>query len=369
MSDSAPHGPTPTHFRVGVRDNRIDHFEWLPTSAELFASNDPALSDSIRSALTGMPVSLPVEAIACRVRAAIPPNADAGNVWPLPLAIALRQQLTTPDDPNMIGNLSSDEIGSMTASWAELPWRIIFDQPRAVADNLAVDEALTESLIDNDSPPTLRFWLWQEAGVILGRSQSVGNEVDAELAERSGLTLGRRISGGGAMFVEPERVVTYSMTIPESVLVGVSIRSSYELCDAWAVLALRSIGVPAFYVPINDIATPAGKLAGAAQARRRGVVLHHTTMAIDLDSNAVGRLLRHGQAAPSDRGVRSAAKQISPLVKFSELSGDLVQQLLAAGFRAQYGGQVGELTEQELAVADKLRDEKYATDDWVNIVP
>jgi lipoate-protein ligase A len=39
--------------------------------------------------------------------------------------------------------------------------------------------------------------------VVIGRFQPLRNEVDAEAAQRHGIQVVRRISGGGAMFIEP----------------------------------------------------------------------------------------------------------------------------------------------------------------------
>ena len=66
-------------------------------------------------------------------------------------------------------------------------------------------------------------------------------------------------------------------------MAGLTIRQSYEVCEAWVVRGLRQLGVDAHHVPINDIACSEGKIGGAAQARRKGVVLHHTTIAYDMD--------------------------------------------------------------------------------------
>ena len=68
----------------------------------------------------------------------------------------------------------------------------------------------------NPSPPTLRFWGRYLPEVVIGRFQAVSNELDEETARAYGVGILRRTTGGGAMFVEPRDVITYSMCVPLS---------------------------------------------------------------------------------------------------------------------------------------------------------
>ena len=92
-----------------------------------------------------------------------------------------------------------------------------------------------------------------------------------------------------------------------------SFAESYRFFDAWVVAALRELGIDAWYAPLNDIASAAGKIGGAAQARRAGAVLHHTTMAYDMNGALLSQILRVGKEKLSDKGVPSADKRVSPL--------------------------------------------------------
>ena len=46
---------------------------------------------------------------------------------------------------------------------------------------------------------------------------------------------------------------------------GISFADSYAFLDAWVMAALQKVGITAFYVPLNEIATDQGKIGGAAQ--------------------------------------------------------------------------------------------------------
>src|SRR2546430_12490077 len=198
--------------------------------------------------------------------------------------------------------------------------------------HMALDEVLLEQVIGGRRPPTMRLWKWIEPALVIGSHQSVANEVDSAAADDLGFVVTRRMSGGGTMLCEPDRTITYSLYLPETVVAGISFRKSYEVLDSWAVDAFIDMGVPASYREINDIISPRGKIAGAAQARRRGFVLPHTTLAHSMDVEILPRLIRIGRASLSERGVRSAEKAVSPLSWFTRLTCDEVAAHMQAFF-------------------------------------
>ncbi len=115
--------------------------------------------------------------------------------------------------------------------------------------------------------------------MIIGSFQSLKNEVDPEGAAAHHIDVVRRISGGGAMFMEPGNCITYSLVVPTSLVEGLSFERSYSFLDEWVIGALADVGVKAHFVPLNDIASEKGKIGGAAQKRfAAGAVLHHVTM-------------------------------------------------------------------------------------------
>jgi lipoate-protein ligase A len=221
-------------------------------------------------------------------------------------------------------------------------------------------------LLAGSRGPTLRFWEWTEPALVLGSHQVLANEVDREAAAQLGFTVARRMSGGGTMIVEPGRSITYSIYAPESVVAGLSFVDSFARLDAWAVHCLRGLGVPATYRPINDIVSPEGKIGGAAQARRRGFVLHHTAIAHAMDTGIVARLIRIGRERVSPRGVRSAEKEVSPLERWLALDRDQVVAALAACFADRHSALPGALLPEELAAAHALAAARYATLEWID---
>lgn len=263
--------------------------------------------------------------------------------------------------------LSTTELNEKLAPWHHTPWHIIHEVPLSAAMNVALDEVLCQQVTQGHRPSTLRFWRWSEQAVILGRCQSVLNEVDTQVAEKLGIRIVRRMTGGGAMFLQPHGAITYSLYLPENLLTGIPLRQSYQVCESWVIDCLNQLGVDAYHAPLNDIACSMGKIGGAAQARRNGVVLHHTTMAYDMDPGEMVSVLRIGKEKLSDKpAITSAAKRVSPLARQTGLSREAIVTALLEHFHERYGGTMESLRNIELSMANELVTAKYANDVWTN---
>lgn len=253
--------------------------------------------------------------------------------------------------------------------WRQVDWELIPAVPEAPPMNLALDEVLTKTVGRGERRPTLRFWAWSAPCVVLGRFQSVRNEVQIENAREHGVQIVRRISGGGAMFIEPPLAITYSIHVPPSFVEGLSFPQSYAFLDSWVIDALRELGIDAWYAPLNDITSAGGKIGGAAQARRFGGVLHHTTMAYDMDMPAMLRTLRIGQEKLSDKGLRSADKRVGPLRQQTNLPRETIIERMTDSFRRRTSAVDGTVTVDERAEAEDLVTTKFATEDWTYLLP
>jgi lipoate---protein ligase len=257
----------------------------------------------------------------------------------------------------------------MALDLRDATWEVIPYSPHPAHMHMALDEVLLDQVIGGRRPPTMRMWRWTECALVIGSHQSVMNEVDSVAARELGFVVTRRMSGGGTMLCEPDRTITYSMYLPDSLVAGISFRESYAVLDEWAVRAFREMGVPASYREINDIISPRGKIAGAAQARRRGFLLHHTTIAHAMDGDLLPRLIRVGRSNISPRGVRSAEKSVSPLSWFTGLSCGEVARRMTEYFADDFRAQETNLSAQEIELAHHLVTTKYATAAWVNRLP
>ncbi|MYV57332.1 biotin/lipoate A/B protein ligase family protein [Streptomyces sp. SID3212] len=322
-------------------------------AGDFFLEPDEAI-EAIDAALEGAPADTDATALASRIDAALPAGTVMYGLTSEGIAVAVRRALARATD------------------WTDYDWQVIHAAPESPALHMALDEVLTTEVAAGRRPPTLRIWEWGAPAVVIGSFQSLRNEVDPAGAERHGITVVRRISGGGAMFIEPGNTITYSLSVPEALVKGLTFADSYAYLDDWVLGALGDLGVKAWYQPLNDIATDAGKIAGAAQKRvvsGRGAVLHHVTMAYDIDADKMLDVLRIGREKLSDKGTRSAKKRVDPLRRQTGLSREAVIERMIASFRGRYGLTEGRVTEEEMARARELAATKFSSRAWTARVP
>jgi lipoate-protein ligase A len=254
--------------------------------------------------------------------------------------------------------------------WLDHAWHLVHVGPQAPALHMALDDVMLDEVSAGRRPPTLRIWEWAGSAVVMGRFQSLRNEVDAEAARRHGIEVVRRISGGGAMFIEPGNTITYSIVAPASMVEGMTVEQAYAFMDEWVSEALGTLGIQAWYQPLTDIASSVGKIAGAAQARRGGAVLHHVTMAYDIDAARMLEVLRVGREKLSDKGTASAQKRVDPLRSQTGLSREAVIERMVETFRRRHGGLVPDtLRADELDRAHALVRDKFGTPEWTALLP
>jgi len=338
--------------KLVVVDGRVEDglLRDVVLSGDFFLEPDEAL-DWLTQALQDVPVQVSLDDLAARLETA---RRDAVMLGFAPRDVALAVLRA---------------LGRAT-TWEDHAFELVETGPLEPHVQLALDEVLTRQVAEGTRSPSLRIWDWASSAVVLGSYQSVRNEVDSEAADRLGVTVVRRISGGGAMFVEPGNSITYSLYVPTTLVEGLSFAESYAFLDDWVLRGLRGLGIDASYVPLNDIASPQGKIGGAAQKRlAAGAVLHHAMMSYDIDAQKMLDVLRIGREKLSDKGIRSAVKRVDPLRSQTGLPWTEVVDGLLGEFRASYGLTSVDLDDATRAEAEELAATKFSTPEWLLRVP
>ncbi|MCI1902246.1 MAG: lipoate--protein ligase family protein [Bifidobacteriaceae bacterium] len=368
--------------------------------AEWSDGRDADLS-AVEAALVGLPVSLSAPQFEEIVAGALPANLTLVGVDAHGMAFAVaRAAAQCGEGLGLAGSRAAGESWESTlpdrfphnsahpahqieltqelirARWSDLELHIVdpeisAKEPFEPAMHMALDDVIARRTARGDLPPLLRFWEWASPAVILGLNQSLRNEVDVEAARRLGIGVVRRVTGGGAMFVEPGNTITYSLTTPLNFVSGLSAEDSYGLCESWVFDALKAIGISASHEPINDISSPAGKIGGAAQRRypahspAPGGLLHHTTMAYDINVDTMMQVLRVNKEKLVDKPVASAAKRVDPMKSQSGMS----RRAILTSFAQFLHANVPHITSMNLPgdVIDEARAlaaSKFATPEW-----
>lgn len=336
-----------------VQDGRLAQ---VHISGDFFLEPEEALFD-IDAALNGMPTDAGVDQLSSAISGAVGKDTSFIGFSPEAVGIAVRRAL-----------------GKATG-WHDHTFDVIPARTMHPAMHVALDEVIGREVSRGERPPTLRFWDWDSPLVVIGSFQSVKNEIDPDGAAKHGIGVVRRVSGGGAMFMEPGNCITYSLVVPTSLVEGLSFERSYSFLDDWVIEALAEVGVNAHFVPLNDIASDQGKIGGAAQKRfapvdgGTGAVLHHVTMSYDIDADKMLEVLRIGREKMSDKGHRSANKRVDPMRSQTGMTREAILDSFLATFEKRYTTTRSDYSPAELDAAQKLVDEKFSTPEWTHRVP
>ncbi|MFT4186259.1 MAG: biotin/lipoate A/B protein ligase family protein [Micrococcaceae bacterium] len=326
-----------------VQDSKFKNFS---LSGDFFLEPDEAL-DAINAAINGSSIEDSRERLTRYINDHVP-----------------RHTYFTGFKPNDVVSAIRRALGKAT-TWDQHEFTVLPAKDMSAEMNVALDQVISDELAEGTRTPLLRFWTWNSAAVVIGSFQSFKNEVNEEAADKYDVSVVRRISGGGAMFMEPGNCVTYSLYVPQTLVDELTFEDAYAFLDQWVLEAFEAIGIKAFYKPLNDIATENGKIGGAAQKRfANGALLHHVTMSYDIDADKMMEVLRIGKTKISDKGIKSAKKRVDPLKSQTGMAREELIEHLKNFFIEKYHAKEDKLTQEELDKAQKLVDEKFSSDEW-----
>ncbi len=253
---------------------------------------------------------------------------------------------------------------------------------------MALDEAMARLAGAGQVPPTLRFYAWAPPCISLGRHQPL-REVDLSRCRKAGVDVVRRPTGGRAILHVDE--VTYSVAGPEEeprlrgAVLDCYLRLSEGLTRGLERLGLAvykadaharagpDVSAACFEVPsAYEILTRKGqKIVGSAQVRRRGWVLQHGAIPLTgditrlVDYLAVDDTTRTSLRHALQRRATTLDAALGRSVTFDEVVNALVQGFAEA---LNLDLEPGELTAEEIALAQELENTVYTTQEWTERV-
>ena len=162
-----------------------------------------------------------------------------------------------------------------------------------------MEEHLLDGLAANEE--MLVLYVNRQA-VVIGKHQNPWIEVNLPELDRRSITLARRISGGGTVFHDPGNL-NFSFLGP---------KKDFDRREnlAFVCKTLAGLGVSASISDKFDLFVGDRKISGNAFCYRRDSVLHHGTLLIDADLDALGGLLAPPELAVKTHAVRSRPARI-----------------------------------------------------------
>lgn len=259
-------------------------------------------------------------------------------------------------------------------------WRIIDMGPLDPVSNMAFDEAILRGYELYNSPPTLRIYGWQPAGISIGYSQDPDQMLDMTRCRRDSMPVVRRITGGG-MIVHADEI-TYSFVASKADLgLSAHVASSYKIVAQFLMKFYKTLGIDADFAhdaaskdtlgaptalcfagrEKYDIVVSGKKIGGSAQKRIKDVIFQHGSIPLYLDIKKSEHFLRNSCDAACEDSVTSLEKILGRPLNYAILT-----EMLIDSFTQSFNinGIRGTLSEDEKDVFADLKRLKYGSDEW-----
>ena len=248
-------------------------------------------------------------------------------------------------------------------------WRVIDTGLRPAAQNIALNRALLEARQADEIPSTLRFLRFTPSA-LLGYHQSAEQELNLDYCRAHGVTVQRRITGGGAIYFD-ETQLGWELYLHKRELGTADMqRISQRICHA-AATAISALGVEARFRPRNDIEVDGRKISGTGGAFDGDALMYQGTLLIEFDVAKMMRVLRIPAEKLSDKAIASARDRVANLKDLLGRQPDAgeIRRYMIEAFESEFGV---EFSEGDLSLSEHRRFEAALLEidhpDWVNLV-
>jgi lipoate-protein ligase A len=209
------------------------------------------------------------------------------------------------------------------------------------------------------------WMLWQtERCAMLGRNQIADAEIDMGKAERRGVQIVRRSSGGGTIFTD-RGALLFTVILPFTQGDDAK-RLLLENAAEPIVRALRAVGPQAEIQGRNDILVDGKKVSGMAQYIMNGKLCSHGSLLVNTDLDLLADVLRVDVEKFRTKALRSVRARVANLAEYTEkpCDADTFRSGLGKRLFEPIGAREYVLSERDTEQIHEIRSAKYANPEW-----
>lgn len=255
-------------------------------------------------------------------------------------------------------------------------WRLIDSGPNSASYNMALDEAIARSVRNRETPPTLRFYVWDRPSISLGCFQKA-SDLDLAYCKQSIIPFVRRPTGGRAILHGDELTYSFSIRTDDEPF-SEGLRESYCRISSAFNLAFQKIGIqveskmqeergrvltgnPLCFKSSSygELLLNNRKIVGAAQKRWKDGLLQQGSIPYACDKEKIDHIF--GKKASETENSLNGLKEILP-----DFDDQNFKIALREAFEETFG--VSLLTSHpgraERQLAEELEQQKYLQDSW-----
>jgi lipoate-protein ligase A len=156
-------------------------------------------------------------------------------------------------------------------------------------------------------------WIPDKTYIVIGRANTAENSVHLSKAEKDGIELLKRPSGGEAVILSPKTVVISVKMKVDNVL---KTHSYFKKINGKIIEALSNLGVKNLQMNgISDISIGSLKILGSSIYRYQNTVFYHAVLNNSESIKKIEKYLKHPKREPDYRKGRSHTEFVTSLLK------------------------------------------------------
>ena len=223
--------------------------------------------------------------------------------------------------------------------------------------NVATDEYILKYLKEDC------FMLWRnDNAIIVGKYQNTLSEINYDYVRDHAITIVRRLSGGGAVYHDMGNLnFSFTQSGKDCNL------TDFEKFTKPIVDVINSLGGAAYFSGKNDLMIDGLKIAGNAAHIHKNKILSHGCLLYSSNMKDVSGALRINPVKYIDKAAKSVPKRVTNIsehitekIPVEEFSKKVMEHVLSIFPDSK----LYKFTEEDIAIINQLRDEKYATREW-----
>ncbi|WHY98721.1 lipoate--protein ligase [Peribacillus simplex] len=239
---------------------------------------------------------------------------------------------------------------------------MLFIDNKGITDpriNLAIEEYALKHL--NIDETYLLFYI-NRPSIIIGRNQNTIEEINADYVDGNGITVVRRLSGGGAVYHDLGNLNFSFITRDD----GDSFHNFKKFTQP-VVETLEKLGIHAELSGRNDILAEGKKISGNAMFSTKGRMFSHGTLLFQSEMDHIVSALKVKKDKIESKGIKSIRSRVGNIADFlkepmsvEEFRSFLLQNIF------KDSGKVTEyvLTETDWEKIHKISEERYQSWEW-----
>lgn len=253
-------------------------------------------------------------------------------------------------------------------------WREVWDmryvsmKAHDIGRNLATEQYLMNN---KDFGEPLVLFYYEKPCIIVGRNQNTLEEINQKYVEENGITVTRRLSGGGAVYQDLGNLCFSFVLDSDSEQFGDFKSFVQPIVDA-----LHDMGATGVEVSgRNDILVDGKKFSGNAMYTKNGKTFSHGTLMLDVDQGVIADALNVPEDKIKSKGIKSVRSRVTNLkpylapeyqnITVPEFRDILLKELFHVDNLDEIKDQEYVVTPEDQIEIDKIYEEYYNNWDWV----